>query len=112
VKQEPRPARAENPRPSGRGEVNELIPSPNKPRPSGLTLEVADLLRRIEINYGREGSGPGTRFEGRLLEDVQAEAVLRRVAEFADKAGAHCFHCDECREPVSFADLLTGDFGG
>ena len=56
--------------------------SPNAPRPADeLTLEIADMLRRIEINYEREGSGPRSRFEGRLLEDVQAEAVLRRVRE-------------------------------
>ncbi len=54
------------------------VTSPNAPRPADpLTLEIADMLRRIEINYGREGSGPGSRFEGRLLEDVQAEAVMR-----------------------------------
>ncbi len=58
--------------------------SPNVPRPTGIVLEVADMLRRIEINYGREGSGPGSRFEGRLLEDVQAEAAIRWLA----KAGA------------------------
>jgi len=39
------------------------------------------MLRRIEYNYGREGSGPGSRFEGRLLEDVQAEAVMCAVAK-------------------------------
>ena len=38
-------------------------------------------LRRIETNYQREGSGPGSRFEGRLPEDVQAEWVLRHLAE-------------------------------
>ncbi len=54
------------------------VTSPNAPRPADpLTLEIADMLRRIEINYGREGSGPGSRFEGCLLEDVQAEAVMR-----------------------------------
>lgn len=53
--------------------------SPNAPRPTGLVLEIADMLRRIENNYTREGSGPGSRFEGRLLEDVQAEAVVRRL---------------------------------
>jgi hypothetical protein len=52
--------------------------SPNVPRPADpLVVEVADMLVRIEVNYDREGSGPGSRFEGRLLEDVQAEAVLR-----------------------------------
>ena len=35
------------------------------------------MLYRIEANYEREGSGPGSRFEGRLLQDVQAEAILR-----------------------------------
>jgi hypothetical protein len=59
------------------------VSSPNKPRPADpLTLEVADMLCRIERNYEREGSGPGSRFEGRLLEDVQAEAVLRRIREW------------------------------
>jgi hypothetical protein len=54
--------------------------SPNKPRPQDpLVREVADALARIEANYEREGSGPGSRFEGRLLEDVQAEAVVRLV---------------------------------
>ena len=56
------------------------ISSPSAPRPSDpRILEIADMLRRIEINYGREGSGPGSRFEGRLLEDVQAEAVMREL---------------------------------
>lgn len=56
--------------------------SPNAPRPADpLTLEIADMLRRIEANYDREGSGPGSRFEGRLLEDVQAEAILRRICQ-------------------------------
>jgi hypothetical protein len=59
-----------------------LVSSPNAPRPSDpLILELADMLRRIENNYQREGSGPGSRFEGRLLEDVQAEAVVRRLGE-------------------------------
>ena len=65
--------------------MSRLVPSPNAPRPGDpLTVEIADMLRRIEINYGREGSGPGSRFEGRLLEDVQAEAVLRRVLHGGD----------------------------
>jgi len=52
--------------------------SPNKPRPADpLVREVADTLARIEANYAREGSGPGSRFEGRLLEDVQAEMAVR-----------------------------------
>jgi hypothetical protein len=54
--------------------------SPNAPRPDDpLIVEIADLLRRIEARYDCEGSGPGSRFEGRLLEDVQAEAVVRRL---------------------------------
>lgn len=46
-----------------------------------LTREIAGMLVRIEINYQRETSGPGSRFEGRTLESVQAEAVVRRVRE-------------------------------
>jgi len=44
-----------------------------------MTLQIADMLAAIERNYEREGSGPGSRFEGRLLEDVQAEAVMRTL---------------------------------
>lgn len=40
------------------------------------------MLVRIERNYERETSGPGSRFEGKRLEVVQAEAVIRRVREF------------------------------
>jgi hypothetical protein len=54
-----------------------LVQSPNAPRPTGVVLDIADMLRRVESNYAREGSGPGSRFEGRLLEDVQATAVVR-----------------------------------
>lgn len=54
--------------------------SPNRPRPEDpLTRLVADALAAIERNYEREGSGPGSRFEGRLLEDVQAEYAVRQV---------------------------------
>jgi len=54
--------------------------SPNRPRPADpLVREVADMLVRIEANYQREGSGPGSRFEGLLLEDVQATAVTALV---------------------------------
>lgn len=61
-----------------------VVESPNKPRPDdALTRSVADMLRRIEANYEREGSGPGSRFEGELLEDVQARAVI----EAANRAG-------------------------
>lgn len=56
------------------------VSSPNAPRPADpLITEVADMLYRIEVRYEREGSGPGSRFEGRLLEDVQAEAVCRHL---------------------------------
>lgn len=57
--------------------------SPNVPRPGdALVLAVADALARVERNYGREGSGPGSRFEGRLLEDVQAELAVRMAREY------------------------------
>lgn len=57
-----------------------VVSSPNKPRPDDpLARAVADTLRRIEVNYDKEGSGPGSRFEGQLLEDVQARAVIAMV---------------------------------
>lgn len=59
------------------------VESPNAPRPTGLVLELADMLSRIERNYEREGSGPGSRFEGKLLEDVQAEAAVRLVQSWS-----------------------------
>ena len=76
------------------------VRSPNKPRPEDLLLlEVADMLRRIEINYQREGSGPGSQFEGRLLEDVQAEHVIRHLRVIsitgACDTGQH-FDCPGC----------------
>lgn len=57
------------------------VPSPNAPRPAegSLTRQVADMLARIEKNYLNEGSGPGTRFEGMLLEDVLAKAAVHAV---------------------------------
>jgi hypothetical protein len=44
-----------------------------------LVRELADGLNRVTRNYEREGSGPGSRFEGRLLEDVQAEWAVREL---------------------------------
>jgi hypothetical protein len=44
-----------------------------------LADEIAAMLVKIEANYDREGSGPGSRFAGRTRELVQAEAVLRRL---------------------------------
>lgn len=35
-------------------------------------------------------------------------AERERVRQLANDHEAHCSHCDECREPVSFADLLEG----
>ncbi len=54
--------------------------SPNAPRPDDpLVIEISDALHRIMVNYEREGSGPGSRFEGRLLEDVQAEWIITHI---------------------------------
>lgn len=46
-----------------------------------LAEEIAGMLVRIEANYERETSGPGSRFEGQRLEIVQARAVIRRIRE-------------------------------
>jgi hypothetical protein len=57
-----------------------VVPSPAAPPdPDPAVREVADMLRRIQINYEREGSGPGSRFEGEMLETVQARAVIRHL---------------------------------
>jgi hypothetical protein len=48
---------------------------------ASLQAELAAMLVATERNYYRETSAPGSRFEGRTLEAVQAEAVLRRVRE-------------------------------
>ena len=61
--------------------------SPNAPRPDDpLIIEISDALYRISVNYEREGSGPGSRFEGRLLEDVQVEWIIRHIP-LRDDAG-------------------------
>ena len=49
------------------------------PDPDPLVREIADTLYRIQVNYEREGSGTGSRFEGETLETVQARWVIRRV---------------------------------
>jgi hypothetical protein len=54
-------------------------PSPAARPADPLVRELADGLRRIEDNYHREGSGPGSRFEGKLPEDVQAEWLMRQL---------------------------------
>ena len=57
-----------------------MVASPPVPRPDDLlTRDVSDGLYHIALNYGREGAGPGSRFEGRLLEDVQAEWAIREI---------------------------------
>lgn len=62
-----------------------ITDSPNAPRPADeLTRDIADGLRRIENNYTSEGSGPGSRFEGQLLEDAQATWALREMRTRAE----------------------------
>lgn len=51
-----------------------------------LVRELDGLLWRIEGNYNREGSGPGSRFEGKTLEAVQARALIRHVWPLAYRA--------------------------
>lgn len=58
-----------------------------------LADEVAQMLTAVERNYQRETSGPGTRFEGRCLEAVQAEAVIRRIRD-RDEDQADSAACD------------------
>lgn len=57
-----------------------VVESPCAPPPEDpFVQEVADALWRIEGNYDREGSGPGSRFEGLTLQRAQAEYVIRQV---------------------------------
>lgn len=82
--------------------------SPGKPRPSGpLAREVADMIARIERNYDREGSGPGSRFEGRLREDVQAVAVVAMAQGAA--ARKYLALLDEVTRAVAATGARAGD---
>lgn len=62
---------------AGRAVAREMPPT--KPPGNPLEAEIADMLVRIEINYCREGTGYGSRFEGERLEVVQARAAIRHV---------------------------------
>lgn len=44
-----------------------------------LEAEIAHTLYAIQCNYEREGTGPGSRFEGEKLEVVQARWVIQRL---------------------------------
>lgn len=57
-----------------------VVPSPMAPPPEDpFVTEIEEMLYRILINYEREGSGPGSRFEGKTLERCQAEQVIRHI---------------------------------
>ena len=73
----------------GTGASHVVVSSPNKPRPTDRwALAIANAIRQTENNYHREGSGPGSRFEGELLEDVQARvAISFMLARQAEESG-------------------------
>lgn len=52
-----------------------------------LKKSLAEALWRIEGNYNREGSGPGSRFEGKTLDTAQAEYAIRAVREHDQRIG-------------------------
>jgi hypothetical protein len=57
-----------------------VVPSPMAPPPEDpFVTEIEEMLYRIACNYDREGSGPGSRFEGKTLERCQAESVIRHI---------------------------------
>jgi len=57
-----------------------ILPSPPAAAdPDPQVRGIAELLRQIQINYEREGAGPGSRFAGELLETVQARAVVEHI---------------------------------
>jgi hypothetical protein len=59
--------------------ADKLVASPTVRSADPLVRELSDGLSRIALNYVREGSGPGSRFEGKMLEDVQAEWIIREL---------------------------------
>jgi hypothetical protein len=57
-----------------------VVASPMAPPPEDpFVTEIEEMLYRILVNYEREGSGPGSRFEGKTLERCQAEQVIRHI---------------------------------
>jgi hypothetical protein len=66
-----------------------IVECPAAPPPDDpFVQDIADALWRIEGNYNREGSGPGSRFEGLTLERAQAEFVIREVRRHDRNQGA------------------------
>jgi hypothetical protein len=55
--------------------------------PPGLVDDIAAMLGRIQCNYEREGTGPGSRFEGQRLEFAQAQMVVREVLRYRRTTG-------------------------
>lgn len=53
-----------------------------------LIKDLAEALWRIEGNYNREGSGPGSRFEGKTLDRAMAEYAVKAVREHDGRTGA------------------------
>jgi hypothetical protein len=67
-------------------DYDEVMPShvavsvPKQPR-TDLEREIAHALYAIQCNYEREGAGPGSRFEGEMLEVAQARYVIQRLRD-------------------------------
>lgn len=49
------------------------------PDRDALLDQLAGVIYRVEANWDREGSGPGSRFEGELREHAQARGVVREL---------------------------------
>jgi hypothetical protein len=57
-----------------------VVASPMAPPPEDpFVTEIEEMLYRILVNHEREGSGPGSRFEGKTLERCQSEQVIRHI---------------------------------
>lgn len=86
--------------------------APTNTHDDQLVEDIAGMLSRIEINYLREGSGPGSRFEGQRLEVAQAKAVIRRVrgdlAPLLDEVQELCNladRVDQLRQAIGLEDM-------
>jgi hypothetical protein len=64
--------------PEGMNAKIEEMPPTRRPD-DPFVREMGDAVYRIEGNYVREGSRRGSRFEGQLLSDAQAEYVIRKT---------------------------------
>lgn len=73
---------------TGRRPSHIVVEMPTAPPPDDpFVQELADSFWRIEGNYDREGTGLGSRFEGKTLQRCLAEFAIRVVRAQDRRAG-------------------------